>query len=545
MGAAIIIVITAFFSAANINSGFFPEVDPEQFIINVKERGNLSIEEKADRAEQVQELVFDMQREYGEFANFRMNASATNPGDDTIASIDVELTDWSVRMSASGRSIATLEADLRERISGLFTADVELTLPAAGPPTGKDVQLQLTSVIDNTDSLIEAARLTGEKFDEMGLVDIDDRLTIPGFETHIQIDEARAAERGVTKSEIGQYLSMATAGLNLLSYRPAGYADEIDLKLRYSEEYRDLASALSVDIVTPSGPVPLSDLATLVYKPKAGIITRLDGTRIMTPRANVPPGSNRVPSEYVADLQAWIDSGEAGFAEDIVATFRGADEEQAEAFAFLGQAFMIALFIMFLILVTQFNSFYHAALILVAVAMSIGGVMLGLFIAGFFSSNVTFDLMAMIGIIALAGIVVNNNIVLIDTYQHLMREQKPKTYEDRLRVIILTGAQRLRPVMLTTVTTILGLLPMAFGVNIDFATGILTVGSPATQWWAGLARAVVAGLAFATVLTLIFTPAALSIPALLDRWGENRAKRREAASANTDDILPDKIVAAE
>ena len=152
--------------------------------------------------------------------------------------------------------------------------------------------------------------------------------------------------------------------------------------------------------------------------------------------------------------------------------------------------------------------------------MSIGGVLLGLFLSGG-----TFDLMSGIGIIALAGIVVNNNIVLIDTYQHLMRERQPKTYEERLQVIILTGAQRLRPVMLTTVTTILGLLPMAFGVNIDFTTGILTVGSPATQWWAGLAQAVVAGLTFATILTLLFTPAALAVPALFDRWRENAAKR--------------------
>ena len=532
MGAAILIVFIAFGSAGNINSGFFPEVDPDQFIINVKERGNLSIQEKIDRAEQVQNIVFDLQREYGEFANFRMVASATNPGDDTIASIDVELTDWAVRMSGSGRSIDILEADLRQRISGLFTADVELTLPAAGPPTGKDVQLQLESLTDNTENLITASRITGDKFRDMGLVDVDDRLRIPGFETHIKIDEARAAERGISKGEISQYIAMATGGLNLLSYRPLGYSEEIDLKLRYDENYRDLATALSVNVITPSGPVPLSDLATLVYEPKAGIITRLDGKRVLTPQANIPPGSDKVVSNFVEEVRAWVTSGEAGFAEDIIWTFRGADEEQAEAFAFLGQAFVIALFIMFIILITQFNSFYHAVLILVAVFMSVGGVMLGLFLTGG-----TFDLMAMIGIISLAGIVVNNNIVLIDTYQYLMREKQPKTYEDRLQVIILTGAQRLRPVLLTTVTTILGLLPMAMGINIDFTTGILTIGSPATQWWAGLAQAVVAGLSFATILTLIFTPAALSIPALIDRWKENKAQRRASLSNQSSSMV--------
>ncbi len=520
LGAAFAIILIIFF-ASTPKTGFFPDVDPEQFIINVKERGNLSIEEKQNRAEQVQQLVFDMQRDYGEFANFRLIATGTNPGEDTIATIDVELADWAVRMSGSGRSMAELEADLRQRISGLFTADVELSLPAAGPPTGKDVQIQLQSLTEDRESLTQAARIVGQKFREMDLVDIDDKLPIPGFETHIKIDEVRAAELGITKAEISQYIALGTRGFELASHRPAGSTEENDIKLRYSAEYRDLASAMAVDVITPSGPVPLSDLATLTYEPKADIITRVDGTRTLTPQANIPPESTRVVSEYVAELQAWIESGAAGLPNDVTAVFRGADEEQAEANAFLGQAFVIALFIMFIILITQFNSFYHAVLILVAIFMSVGGVFLGLFLTGG-----TLDLMANIGIISLAGIVVNNNIVLIDTYQHLMRERQPKTYEERLHVIVLTGAQRLRPVLLTTVTTILGLLPMAMSVNIDFTTGILTVGSPATQWWAGLAQAVVSGLAFATVLTLIFTPAALSVPALIDRMVAARATRR-------------------
>ena len=173
---------------------------------------------------------------------------------------------------------------------------------------------------------------------------------------------------------------------------------------------------------------------------------------------------------------------------------------------------VIAIFIMFLILIVQFNSFYHASLILIAVVMSIFGVLLGLTLFGG-----TFNLMAGIGIISLAGIVVNNNIVLIDTFQQLRRDRQPKTLEEVLDVIMLTGAQRLRPVMLTTVTTILGLLPMALGINIDFTTFVMTIGSPATQWWADLARAVVYGITFATILTLVVTPAALAAPALLDK----------------------------
>lgn len=530
-----VIIVVLIMGAASPNAGFFPEVEPEQFIVKVKERGNLSIAEKADRAEQVQALVFDMQREYGEFANFRMLATGTNPGEDTIATIDVELTDWAVRMGGggSGRSVAVLEADLRERITGLFTASVELSLPAAGPPTGKDVQIQMTSRVGSTESLTTAARLVSQKYTEMGLVDIDDKLTIPGFEAHIVVDEAKATERGVTKSEISQYIAMATGGLTASSYRPAGSTEEIDIKIRYLEGSRDLASALDINILTPNGPVPLRDLASLKYLPKAGIITRQNGDRILTPEANVAPGGTRAVSEYVEELKTWIDTGAAGFPDDIIATFRGADEEQAESFAFLGQAFVVAVFIMFVILITQFNSFYHAFLILAAVIMSIGGVMLGLTLTGGL-----FDMMTFIGIISLAGIVVNNNIVLIDTYQQLMRDRQPKTYDERINVIILTGAQRLRPVMLTTITTILGLLPMTLGINIDFTTGIMTIGSPATQWWTGLAQAVVFGLSFATLLTLIFTPAALSLPALFDHFGEMRTKRREERLAQLSSAVP-------
>ncbi len=178
------------------------------------------------------------------------------------------------------------------------------------------------------------------------------------------------------------------------------------------------------------------------------------------------------------------------------------------------KAFAIALFLMAIILMTQFNSFYSALLILTKVIMSTIGVMLGLLIVGEPFGIV----MSGIGVIALAGTVVNNNIVLIDTCDRLR-----KGLGNPRDAILLTGAQRLRPVLLTTVTTVLGLLPMVIQLNIDFVSRAVNLGAPSTQWWVQLATAIVAGLSFATVLTLLITPSALMARENFLAWRARRA----------------------
>jgi len=234
----------------------------------------------------------------------------------------------------------------------------------------------------------------------------------------------------------------------------------------------------------------------------------------MSVKADLMPGV--LADDMVTALQDWLK--EAGIDPRVNVTFKGEDEEQAKAKAFLVEAFGVALFIMAIILVTQFNSFYSALLILSAVIMSTIGVFIGLLVTGQPFGIV----MGGIGVIALAGIVVNNNIVLIDTFDRLK-----KTTETAREAILRTGAQRLRPVLLTSVTTILGLLPMVLGVNIDFLTREITVGAPAMQWWSQLSTAIVFGLGFATILTLVVTPAALMIKVNVHAW---LARRRAAGT---------------
>jgi multidrug efflux pump len=218
-----------------------------------------------------------------------------------------------------------------------------------------------------------------------------------------------------------------------------------------------------------------------------------------------------LPDTKVRQLRDWLAT--AGLDPRVDITFKGEDKEQAAAQDFLIKAFAVAIFLMAIILVTQFNSFYSAFLILSAVIMSTVGVMLGLLI-----TDQPFGIvMAGIGVIALAGIVVNNNIVLIDTFDRL-KETAPSPLEAILR----TGAQRLRPVLLTTITTVLGLLPMVLGMNVDLIGREIQIGAPSTQWWRQLATAIAFGLTFATLLTLVVTPSALMLRENLAGWRRRR-----------------------
>jgi len=201
-------------------------------------------------------------------------------------------------------------------------------------------------------------------------------------------------------------------------------------------------------------------------------------------------------------------------------TFSGQIEEQEEAAVFLMSAFVAAMFLMLIILVTQFNSVYQAFLVLSAIVFSTAGVLIGSLVRGEPFGVV----MGGIGVIALAGIVVNNNIVLIDTYNQLRRQEGLSPMD----AVLGAGAERLRPILLTSVTTILGLLPMVLGMNIDLIDRSISFGAPSTQWWTELSSAIAGGLTFATILTLVLTPTLLLLGEDAGIWFQAwRGKRSE------------------
>ncbi len=252
---------------------------------------------------------------------------------------------------------------------------------------------------------------------------------------------------------------------------------------------------------TDQGMIPLSNFVEIVPAPGVDSFKRIDGIPVELIRADVQEGV--MADAMVSEINDWLQ--QQAFDPAVSIRFRGANEEQADSMAFVSAAFSLALALMFILLVTQFNNFYQSTLILAAVVMSTAGVLLGLLVLG----NPFSALLTGVGILALAGIVVNNNIILIDTFNHLSRLH-PEL--DSRTLIVRATAQRLRPVLLTTVTTVCGLLPLACGYSVDLISRTITAEGEMAIFWGPLSQAIVFGLTFATVLTLVATPAMLALP---------------------------------
>jgi len=398
--------------------------------------------------------------------------------------------DWQQR-----RPAREILAEVRERTADLAGIIVEARKEEAGPPVGKPVQLQLSS---RYPELLPAAVATVRRgIDELGgFVDVTDSRPTPGIEWQVQVDRAEASRYGADITAVGNAIKLVTNGIKVGEYRPDDTDDEVEIRVRFPYTDRNIDELDRLRVPTESGAVPIGNFVQRIAVPRVGTINRADSRRVLTVQADVPEGV--LPDDKVTEIKHWMKT--ANIDSRVSVEFKGEDEEQRQAEAFLVKAFGIALFIMAIILVTQFNSFYQAFLILSAVVLSTVGVLLGLLITGQPFGIV----MSGVGVIALAGIVVNNNIVLIDTYNILRRRGM-----DTIEAVMRTGAQRLRPVLLTTVTTILGLMPMVLGINIDLMDRAISIGGPSTQWWTQLATAVAGGLAFATVLTLVLTPSLL------------------------------------
>ncbi|MEM7119982.1 MAG: efflux RND transporter permease subunit [Pseudomonadota bacterium] len=491
---------------------FFPEVEPEQAALQIHARGNLSVWEKDALVYEVERRILDMDELETIYARTGSSEGADDQAEDVIGTIQIEFVDWDQRRTAD-----EIFADIRERTADLAGIVVEPRKQESGPPGGKAIQIEIGSSYPELIAPVVAdVRAHLEQMN--GLIDIEDSRPLPGIEWEIEIDRAQAAKFGADVQLLGSMVQLVTNGLLLSTYRPDGSRDEIDIRARFPVDWRTLDQLDRLRIQTNQGLIPVSNFVIRSPQPKIGIIERIDSRRVMTVQADVAPGV--LADAKVREIRAWMEEQE--FDSHITIEFKGEDEDQKNAQAFLMKAFAIALFMMAIILVTQFNSFYSAFLILSAVVMSTIGVMIGLLVTGQPFGIV----MSGIGVIALAGIVVNNNIVLIDTFDRLA-----KTTPDVMEAILKTGAQRFRPVLLTTITTILGLMPMVLSTNIDFFSRQVSVGAPSTQWWTQLATAIVFGLAFATMLTLIVTPSALMARANVRAWRQRRRDRRAARRA--------------
>lgn len=488
---------------------FFPDVEPRFAQIQVQARGDLSVWEIDELVRRVESQLHEhpaLKTVYARSIASQQARLAQDYAEDVIGIIQLELVDWQRRPPA-----AEILADLRAELDDLAGVRLQFLTQSGGPSQGKPVVLEVAAadgsgaaqpLVDGVAHLRRGMAAVG------GFVDIEDDRPLPGVEMRLEVNHREAARYGIDVNLLGRAVQMLTRGLSLGGYRPENADEQVDIRVRFPFDERNLAQLVNLRVPAPAGMVPVQNFVEFVPAPRTGIIHRVDGYRTLTLEADVAAG--RLVDERVQTLQGWL--ADHPLPDNVRLAVRGQQEDQAEAQGFLALAFLAAIVLMALILVTQFNSFYQAMLVLTAIVFSTSGVLLGLLLRAEPFSVV----MSGIGVIALAGVVVNNNIVLIDTYNQFRGDGI-----DPVDAALRTGAQRMRPVLLTTITTILGLAPMVFAVTMDFIGREFSIGAPSTQYWVQLATAIAGGLLVATPLTLLFTPA------MLAWWDGRRAGEHE------------------
>ncbi|HEX2581200.1 MAG TPA: efflux RND transporter permease subunit [Dongiaceae bacterium] len=499
------ILVAVYITYGQFGAGveFFPKIEPQRALVNIHARGNIAMSERARLIGEAENRILAIERDRHEFASIYSVAQAdvqqigsSQTSEDTIGTITLEFGPWNTR-----RPAAVILEDVRQRLAELPGLRIEAQEEKGGPGPQKPIDLQLSGT--DTQKLREAAEILRRHFDSMpGLTSIDDTLPAPGIEWQVKIDRGEAAKYGIDVTALGNVVRLLTDGVKFGSYRPDYANSEVDIVARYPDPYRQITGIDELRITTADGSVPASSFITRQPVPKVGLINRVNGMQVYSVRADLKPSV--LADSQVQALKAWLPH--APIDSSIRVSFQGEDKEQQKSAAFLARAFGVALALIGAILLLHFNSFFYVGLIMSACIMSTIGVMAGLLI-----THQPFGIvMTGIGIISLAGIVVSNNIILIDTYV-----QSRSQHSSALDALLISGVQRFRPVFLTTSTTVLGLLPLVFQTNVDFLTRTVSVGAPSTQWWVQLATAVVFGLLFAKALTLLFTPCALLLAAKL------------------------------
>ncbi|MFN3985989.1 MAG: efflux RND transporter permease subunit [Rhodocyclaceae bacterium] len=513
---ALIALIYVAYGRFNHGLEFFPDVEPDSAQIQVRARGDLSIHERDAILREVEARLLGMPEVKALYArSLSTGGGGTNVGEDVIGLLQFQLIEWYERRPAS----RILDA-MRARTADIPGIVIEVRQQEQGPTAGKPVELQIGS---------PDPQLTGEVVDRLrarmvalgGFKDIEDDRSLPGIEWRVRVDREAATRFGADVLSVGSAVQLVTHGLMLATFRPEDATDEVDIRVRLPESWRSLDQLGRLTLNTSRGQVPLTNFITVEPAPKTGTVRRINGQRAVKLQADLEPGF-RLDERLKALSESFTD-----LPDGVSVIVAGESADQEEAMIFLITAFFVALLLMTLILVIQFNSLYQTALVLSAIVFSTAGVLLGLLINGQAFGVV----MVGMGIIALAGIVVNNNIVLIDTYNQLRAEGV-----DAFDAALETGCLRLRPVLLTAITTVLGLMPMVLGVNVNLLEPGLGLGAPSTQWWTQLSSAIAGGLTFATGLTLLLTPCMLVLGARAGvRWAALKAWLARQFKGSADD----------
>ena len=508
-------------------SEFFPSADPlyvNTFVelpqgVDIKTTNTIVKEIEADIAK-----VLEGREDIVEAVLTQIGENTSDPNEPPApgvtpnkARITVTFVPTSQRGGISTKEIMN---DIRTEVIGKYSGvQIIVAQNPNGPPAGKPINLEIKG--DDIDSLIVLSDRVLEYMNSLGIGGIEElkkdvKLGKP--ELLINIDREAARRYELSTYSIASALRTSVFGSEVSKYKQG--EDEYPIMVRLSDEYKDDINKLMNQKITFRNPangklvqVPISSVATYEYSSTYNNIRRKDGERVVTIFSNLLDGYNA--NEIVAELQSNLE--EYDFPEGYTFEFTGEQQQQAEDMAFLGGAFIFALFLIFIIIVAQFNSILSPFIILLSILFSTIGVMLG-----YFFSGMTYSIIfSSVGIISLAGVVVNNAIVLIDYINLLIKRKRESiglesmyvmSVDDIKEAIIEGGATRLRPVLLTAITTILGLIPLALGVNFNFFTLITDLdpqyfrGGDNTALWGPMSWTIIYGLAFATFLTLVVVP---------------------------------------
>ncbi|MET0272815.1 MAG: efflux RND transporter permease subunit, partial [Phenylobacterium sp.] len=503
-GVAIVVAIAFWFKETPHRTEFFVAEDPEYVSVFVKARGNLSPEAQDSLVQQVERRITDVkgiESFYVRSGAFTTNGGPNSAPNDTIGRIQVEYDKYEERqiLGVTGKQITD---EIRSRVSDIPGLQIEVREPQNGPPTGKAIQVQLSS--HDPAALDRAANLVLAKLGkDPELIELEDTRTSPGIEWNLQVDREAAGRYGVDVLSVGQAIQFLTGGVLVGRFRPDDAQDELDIRVRFPASDRNTSAFEQLKITTPLGAVPASYFIKRVPAQQVTQIQRREGQRLVIIQANTLDGI--AANQKIAKLKPWLEK--APIDPEVRWKFTGADEEGQAAAQFFAIAMVVSLFLMGVILLWQFNSFYGVIVTLSAVALSTVGVLLGIQV----NLLHTFDYISVImmgtGVVALAGVVVGHNIVLVDTFYQLRRQG-----HDAADAAVRAATQRFRPVMLTTLVTIVGLLPLMFQIHPDFGAGIIESQAPGSEIWVQLSAAVVWGLTFSTLLTLVLTPVLLAAP---------------------------------
>jgi multidrug efflux pump len=514
----IVVILFNLYVSFNAGARYSVEGDTNQMTVHIIARGNLSPSQKLDIALDVENIVRTVDgikttsTLIGGASAEQMIMSDGESRSDEIAMMMIELKPVHERRHAD-----ILRQEILEKTSLLPGVIVEAYKVERKPESGKDIQIELTS--SNYLQLTKVTNSISNKLKSMdGIMEVDDTRSLPGIEWIINVDRELAGKYGVDVSIIGSIVQLVTNGILVDKYRPDDSEDEVDIRVRFPKDYRQLEQFDQLRIPTPEGAIPLSNFVKRVPQQKVTSIERSNGTRILKIRANtmIDPitGKKILPFDKNVEIGNWIN--DQNFSNDVEIKFAGTNEDGEESAAFLGKAMLGALFLMFVILLTQFNSFYQAAITLSTVVLSTVGALTGLLITG----QVFSVIMSGLGIVSLAGIIVNNSIVLIDTFNRLKNDAKNLN-----EAILHSAAQRLRPILLTTTTTMVGLTPVALQITIDWFGRSVEVGGLMSAWWVPFSTAVIWGLGFSSLLTLFLIPTLLALPKHLKEKKFNFDKR--------------------